>query len=102
MLNNINDLLLVAGKQEGGYEPYHEVLEYIKTDGTQYFNPDLLTNADYTIEARFKLTDTSSSSSVFGGRNSSANPMNGNQLHYIYTNGKNAIYRWLLPCRISS
>lgn len=88
MLNNINDLLLVAGQQEGGYEPYHEVLEYIKTDGTQYFNPDLLTNADYTIEARFKLTDTSSSSSVFGGRNSSANPMNGNQLHYIYTNGK--------------
>lgn len=88
MLNNINDLLLVAGKQESGYEPYHETLEYIKLDGTQYFNPDLLTNADYTIEARFKLTDTSSSSSVFGGRNSSANPMNGNQLHYIYTNGK--------------
>lgn len=88
MLNNINDLLLVAGQQEGGYEPYHEVLEYVKLDGTQYFNPDLLTNADYTIEARFKLTDTSSSSSVFGGRNSSSNPMNGNQLHYIYTNGK--------------
>lgn len=76
-----NKFINIAG---AGYE----VLEYISLDGTQYFNPDLLTNADYTIEARFKLTDTSGSSSVFGGRNSSSNPMNGNQLHYIYTNGK--------------
>lgn len=69
-------------------EPYHEVLEYVSLDGSQYFNPDLLTDSEYTIEARFRLTDTASSSSVFGGRNSSANPMNGNQLHYIYTTGK--------------
>ena len=101
MLNNINDLLLVAGKQEGGYEPYHEVLEYVKLDGTQYFNPDLLTNADYTIEARFKLTDTSSSSSVFGGRNSSSNPMNGNQLHYIYTNGKTQYIGGYYPAELA-
>lgn len=83
----IENLLRIA-QSKAFTEPYHETLEYIKLDGTQYFNPDLPTNADYTIEARFKLTDTSSSSSVFGGRNSSSNPMNGNQLHYIYTNGK--------------
>ena len=87
-LCNMIQNLIQASKSAEQFEPYHETLEYIKLDGTQYFNPDLLTNADYTIEARFKLTDTSRSSSVFGGRNTSANPMNGNQLHYIYTNGK--------------
>jgi hypothetical protein len=87
MLNNIHDLLLASVKQSKE-EPYHEVLEYVSLDGSQYFNPDLLTDSEYTIEARFKLTDTTSSSSIFGGRNSSANPMNGNQLHYIYTSGK--------------
>lgn len=70
MLNNINDLLLVAGQQEGGYEPYGETLQYVNLNGSQYFDTEVTPNPNLKIDVTFRTTgnDLSQNRCVFGGR----------------------------------
>ena len=70
MLNNINDLILVANKQEDE-EPLHEVLEYIQLDGTQYFDTGMYYDLNTQIEAGIAFTSIPTQNTyIFGARGS--------------------------------
>ena len=73
MLNNINDLLLVASNQE---EPYYEVLEYISLDGTQYFDTGYYGSNATDIRAGMRFASLDSNMGLFGARDGGANVNN--------------------------
>lgn len=77
MLNNIHDLLLVS-KEEEGKDLYHEVLEYIELDGTQYFDLGFKSDLGTGYEIGVQFNDLGASGcGVCGSRdNSSASENN--------------------------
>lgn len=79
MLNNINDLLLVAGQQEGGYEPYHETLEKITLTGAEYFD------LGYKV-SDFEMGDTIRFEGIIKGTEASSIPSSGSQLVFSLGN----------------
>lgn len=75
--------LIQQAKQQEQTEPYHEVLQWTATDGTQYIDTGFIADENSKIEIGFNILDTGTSvKAIFGSRKWNGSTIS--QAFYLY------------------